>query len=75
VEVLTPGTTEKRYLAGALDLSTGTITPCVWYRKQTGLFLDLLDTLDRARRNSARMRTCSSRGSSIIIGLGTATPC
>ena len=47
VEVLTPGTNEKRYLAGALDLTTGTITHCVWYRKQTGLFLDLLETLDR----------------------------
>ena len=47
VEVLTPGTNEKRYLAGALDIATGKITPCVWYRKQTGLFLDLLDTLDR----------------------------
>lgn len=47
VEVLTPGTNEKRYLAGALDLTTGTITQCVWYRKQTGLFLDLLETLDR----------------------------
>ena len=47
VEVRTPGTNEKRYLAGALDLTTGTITQCVWYRKQTGLFLDLLDTLER----------------------------
>jgi putative transposase len=47
VEVLTPGTNEKRYLAGALELTTGTLTPCVWYRKQTGLFLDLLETLDR----------------------------
>jgi transposase len=47
VAVLTPGTNEKRYLAGALDLATGTITHCVWYRKQTGLFLDLLATLDR----------------------------
>jgi transposase len=46
-EVLTPGTNEKRYLAGALDITTGMITYCVWYRKQTGLFLDLLDTLDR----------------------------
>ena len=44
---MTPGTNEKRYLAGALDLTTGTITHCVWYRKQTGLFLDLLATLDR----------------------------
>jgi transposase len=48
VEVLTPGTNEKRYLAGALNLSTGTITHCVWDRKQTGLFLDLLDTLARS---------------------------
>jgi transposase len=48
VEILTPGTNEKRYLAGALESSTGTIAPCVWYRKTTGLFLDLLDTLDRA---------------------------
>jgi transposase len=47
VEVLTPGTNEKRYLAGALDITTGKVTQCVWYRKQTGLFLDLLDTLDR----------------------------
>jgi transposase len=47
VAVLTPGTNEKRYLAGALDLTTGTLTHCVWYRKQTGLFLDLLETLDR----------------------------
>jgi transposase len=47
VEVMTPGTNEKRYLAGALDIATGTITHCVWYRKQTGLFLELLETLDR----------------------------
>lgn len=47
VEVMTPGTNEKRYLAGALELTTGTITHCVWYRKQTGLFLDLLETLDQ----------------------------
>jgi transposase len=48
VEVLTPGTNEKRYLAGALDITTGTTQHCVWYRKTTGLFLDLLGTLDRA---------------------------
>lgn len=47
VEVLTPGRNEKRYLAGALDLTTGLVTSCVWYRKQSGLFLDLLQTLDR----------------------------
>jgi transposase len=45
-EVMTPGTNEKRYLAGALDITTGTITHCVWYRKQTGLFLDWLETLE-----------------------------
>jgi transposase len=48
VEIMTPGTNEKRYLAGALDVSTGTIQHCVWYRKTTGLFLDLLVTLDHA---------------------------
>lgn len=48
VEVPTPGTNEKRYLAGALDITTGTTQHCVWYRKTTGLFLDLLVTLDRA---------------------------
>jgi transposase len=47
VEVMTPGTNEKRYLAGALNITSGTITHCVWYRKITGLFLDLLQTLDR----------------------------
>jgi hypothetical protein len=47
VEVLTPGTNEKRSLAGALDSTTGTIAPGVWYSKVTGLFLDLLQTLDR----------------------------
>jgi transposase len=47
VEVLTPGTNEKRYLAGALDLRTGTIVHRVWWRKTHGLFLDLLATLDR----------------------------
>jgi transposase len=47
VAVLTPGTNEKRYLAGALDIITGKITHCGWYRKRTGLLLELLDTLDR----------------------------
>jgi DDE superfamily endonuclease/winged helix-turn-helix protein len=47
VEVLTPGTNEKRYLAGALDIATGTTQHRVWYRKTTGLFLDLLAMLER----------------------------
>ena len=45
---MTPGTNEKRYLAGALNLATGIMEHGVWYRKTTGLFLDLLDTRDRA---------------------------
>jgi transposase len=48
VEVLTPGTNEKRYLAGALDLRTGMIVHRVWWRKTHGLFLDLLQALDHA---------------------------
>jgi len=47
VEVLTPGTNEKRYLAGALDVATGRTQHCVWHSKTTGLFLDLLNSLDR----------------------------
>jgi hypothetical protein len=47
VEVVTPGTNEECYLAGALDISTGTTQHRVWFRKTTGLFLDLLATLDR----------------------------
>jgi transposase len=58
VEVLTPGTNEKRYLAGALDIATGTTQHCVWYRKTTGLFLDLLATLDQAY--PARQVSCLS---------------
>jgi hypothetical protein len=48
VEVLTSGTNEKRYLAGALEMRTGAILHRVWWRKTHGLFLDLLQTLDRA---------------------------
>jgi transposase len=47
VQVLTPGTNDKRYLAGALDMQTGRIVHRVWWRKTHGLFLDLLQTLDR----------------------------
>jgi len=46
VQVMTPGTHEKRYLAGALDICTGRILRCVWFRKQAGLFVDLLKMLD-----------------------------
>jgi putative transposase len=47
VEVLTPGTNERRSLAGALDMRSGTIVHRVWWRKTHGLFLDLLQALDR----------------------------
>src|SRR5712691_5627135 len=56
VAVWTPGTTEKRYWAGALDSATGTTPQCVWYRQTTGLFLDLLATLDRAYPDPAFSR-------------------
>jgi transposase len=48
VAVMTPGTNEKPYLAGALDLGTGTLHPCLGPRKTTGLFRDLLQTLEAA---------------------------
>jgi transposase len=48
VEVMTPGKNERRYLAGALDVRTGQVHHCLWFRKMTGLFLDLLNLLDRA---------------------------
>jgi transposase len=47
VGVPTPGTTEKRDLAGALALAAGRTQHCVWYRKTRGLSLDLLARLDR----------------------------
>jgi DDE superfamily endonuclease len=47
VDGLTPGTNEKRHLAGALHIPTDTIAPCVGYRNPPGLFLDLLQTLER----------------------------
>jgi transposase len=46
VEVMTPGTNEKNYLAGALDIVTGRVLHCVWFRKVNGLFIDLLKKID-----------------------------
>jgi transposase len=48
VEVMTPAKDQRRYLAGALALRTGQGHHCLWFRKRTGLFLDLLNLLDRA---------------------------
>jgi transposase len=46
LEVMTPGTNEKNYLAGALDIVTGKIAHCVRFRKTSGLFIDLLNVID-----------------------------
>ena len=47
-QISTPGTNQKRYLAGALDVVTGRLVHCVWFRKVHGLFIDLLRLLDVA---------------------------
>src|SRR5262245_51743692 len=47
-EVMTPGTNEKYYLAGALHLATGKLLHCLGPRKNNGLFRDLLTRLDTA---------------------------
>jgi transposase len=46
VEIMTPGTNAKHYLAGALNLATGTLHHCVGPRKTNGLFRDLLQTME-----------------------------
>jgi transposase len=44
--VMTPGQNQKPYLAGALDLATGTLLHCLGPRKTNALFRDLLSVLD-----------------------------
>src|ERR671924_510967 len=44
-EVVTPGTNEKRYLAGALDVRTGLLTWVEGERKTSALFIALLERL------------------------------
>jgi transposase len=46
--VMTPGTNEKYYLAGALDVATGTVHHCVGPSKTNALFRALLQALDAA---------------------------
>jgi putative transposase len=46
VGVMTPGQNQKHYLAGALDLATGTLHHCLGARKTTALFRDLLSVLE-----------------------------
>jgi transposase len=48
VEVMTPGTKEKHDLAGALDLTAGTLHHGVGPRKTKGLFRDVRHTLEAA---------------------------
>jgi putative transposase len=48
VEVMTPGTNEQHYLAGALAVATGTVHHCVGPRKTNALFRALLQALDAA---------------------------
>jgi putative transposase len=44
--IMTPGTNEKHYLAGALHLATGKVLHCLGPHKNNGLFRDLLTLLD-----------------------------
>jgi putative transposase len=44
--VMTPGQNQKHYLAGALELATGTLLHCLGARKTNQLFRDLLVTLE-----------------------------
>lgn len=46
LEVMTPGQNQKHYLAGALELTTGTLHHCVGPRKTNALFRDLLTCLE-----------------------------
>jgi putative transposase len=46
MEVVTPGQNQKHYLAGALDLATGTLRHCLGARKTNALFRDLLALLE-----------------------------
>lgn len=55
-EIMTPGTNEKHYLAGALHLATGKMLYCLGPRKNNGLFRDLLTLLDTAYPASAVTR-------------------
>jgi putative transposase len=48
VEVMTPGQNQKHYLAGALELATGTLHYCLGPRKTNALFRDLLQTVEAA---------------------------
>ena len=46
VTVMTPGQNAKHYLAGALEVTTGTLWPCLGTRKTNALFRELLVLLE-----------------------------
>jgi putative transposase len=48
VEVMTPGQNQKHYLAGALELATGTLHYCLGPRTTNALFRDVLQTVEAA---------------------------
>jgi putative transposase len=45
--VMTPGQNQKHYLAGALDLATGTVLYCLGPRKTNALFCALLNVIHK----------------------------
>lgn len=51
-EVLTPGNNQKRYLAGALDAHAGRVTYVEGPRKNSDLFVSLLERLARVYRDA-----------------------
>jgi transposase len=53
--VLTPGKNVKRYLAGALNARTGALTYVDGERKNSALFTDLLDAIQRRYRRARRL--------------------
>jgi putative transposase len=53
--VLTPGKNQKRYLAGALNSRTGKVLHTESLRKNSGLFLTLLELLTAAYRRAEKL--------------------
>jgi transposase len=53
--VLTPGKNVKRYVAGALNSRTGSVTHVVAKKKNSDLFLALVEALRRAYRRARRL--------------------
>jgi hypothetical protein len=60
-EVMTPGTNQKQYLAGALDYLTGKLMYVVGERKNRFLVIDLLRILDRKLTAASKIYTTPGR--------------